>query len=58
MKNLTIRAFVLALAITGAAATTVSKASTPAKAHVAAMTEPGSPTPVCKPSDPSLCGID
>lgn len=57
MKNI-VRAFVLTLAVASMTATTVSKASTPSKTAVSAMTEPGSPTPVCKPSDPSLCGID
>lgn len=58
MKNLVIRAFVLTLALSGVAATSVSKASTPAKAKLAMMTEPGSPAPVCAPSDPSHCGMD
>lgn len=58
MKTFAVRAFVLTLALAGVAATTVSKASTPGKAKLAMMTEPGSPAPVCAPSDPSHCGMD
>ncbi len=58
MKQFTIRAFVLTLALAGIAATSVSKASTPSKVKVAAMVEPGSSAPLCLPSDPSHCGLD
>ncbi len=59
MKNFTVRAFVLTLAIAGAVATSVSSAST--NKHMTAkvsFTDPTTPAPVCKPSDPSHCGMD
>lgn len=58
MKNLTVRAFVLALAVTGAVATSVTSAA--AKTHkiaTAAFTEPTSPAPLCKPNSGNTCGI-
>jgi len=54
----TVRAFVFTLALAGVAATTASKASTPVMAKTAMLTQPGSPAPVCAPSDPSHCGMD
>jgi hypothetical protein len=53
MKNI-VRAFVLALAITGAFATTHANASsaTTVTAKTSAM-----PVPSCPPSDPNGCGI-
>jgi hypothetical protein len=58
MKQFTVRAFVLTLALTGIAATSVSKASTPSKAKISAspMSVPG--LPVCPPHDPNACGLD
>ncbi len=58
MMKFTVRAFVFALALAGMAATSVSNASTPDKTKIAMMTQPGSPAPVCAPSDPSHCGMD
>ena len=52
--KLTIRAFVLALLVTGAAATTVN-ASTQSK--VTATRVSLLPIPVCAPDDPNACGI-
>jgi hypothetical protein len=58
MMKFTVRAFVFALALTGMAATSVSTASTLNKTKTAMLTQPGSPAPVCAPSDPSHCGMD
>jgi hypothetical protein len=59
MKNFTIRAFVLTLAIAGAVATSVSSAAISHKhTTVVAMTDPTSPVPICAPSDPTHCGMD
>ena len=57
MKKLTVRAFVLTLALTGAAATTVSNAATP-KHNALAFSNPSSPAPVCAPSSGETCGLD
>jgi len=54
MKNNLIRAFVVTLALAGFGATTVS-AHTAAKAKLSATTNES--TPLCAPSDPSLCGL-
>lgn len=54
MKNL-VRAFVVALVLTGAAASTMTSAHASTKitaAKVSAM-----PTPMCAPGDPTGCGI-
>jgi hypothetical protein len=53
MKTLTIRAFVVALALVGFASTAHSK--TTGHAFVAAAA--GFPMPMCPPSDPNACGI-
>jgi len=59
MKSLTIRAFVLTLAIAGAVATSVSSASMHKNMTAkVSFTDPSSPAPLCKPSDPSHCGMD
>jgi len=52
MKITFVRALVVALALAGFSATTVS-AKTTVKAAVNAV-----PTPLCPPSDPNGCGID
>jgi hypothetical protein len=55
MKNL-VRAFVVVLVLTGAAASTqTSSASTQNK--VAATRTSMLPVPVCAPDDPNACGI-
>jgi hypothetical protein len=55
MKNI-VRAFVLVLAITGAAASTqISSASAQTKITVAKTS--ALPVPTCAPSDPNACGI-
>ncbi len=52
-----IRAFVVVLALTGAAASTqISSASTHAKVAVAKTS--AFPIPMCDPNDPNACGID
>ena len=57
MKKLTVRAFVLTLALTGVAATTVSNAATP-KHKAVAFSDPSGPAPVCMPSSGQTCGLD
>ena len=55
--KIVIRAFVVALALTGAVASTqISSASTQTKV-VAAKTS-AFPVPMCDPNDPNACGID
>jgi hypothetical protein len=56
MKNL-VRAFVVVLALTGAAAST-QIASASAKAKVIAPKISAIPIPMCPPDDPGACGID
>jgi hypothetical protein len=52
-----IRAFVVALALTGAVASThISTAS--AQTKVAAAKTSAFPVPMCDPNDPNACGID
>ncbi|MFT3971935.1 MAG: hypothetical protein QM699_00185 [Amaricoccus sp.] len=59
MKNLTIRAFVLTLAITGAVASSVaSKAATKNHTVKVAFVDTSTPAPLCSPRSASLCGID
>jgi hypothetical protein len=53
--NVIIRSLVIALAVTGAIATTYSSAA-PAKATVSAKTS-AMPVPTCPPGDPDGCGI-
>ncbi|WP_213804822.1 hypothetical protein [Granulicella sp. dw_53] len=56
MKNI-VRAFVVVLALTGAAASTqIASASNQTKV-IAAKTS-AVPTPMCPPDDPDACGID
>ena len=56
MKNL-VRAFVVVLALTGAAASTqITSAS--AKTKVIAPKISAIPIPMCPPDDPGACGID
>ena len=55
MKLNLIRAFVVALAITGAAATAHSKTT---GTTLQATTTNGLPPAACLPSDPSNCGIN
>ena len=57
MKKLTVRAFVLTLALTGVAATSVSNAATP-KHKAVAFSDPSGPAPVCMPSSGQTCGLD
>jgi hypothetical protein len=54
MKNTMIRAFVIALALTGAVSTAHSK--TAARAFRAGNGS-GYPVPMCPPNDPQGCGI-
>jgi hypothetical protein len=55
MKTI-IRAFVLALVVTGAAASTqIVSASNQTKITVAKVS--AMPTPMCPPDDPNACGI-
>jgi hypothetical protein len=53
MKTLTVRAFVVALALVGFASTAHSKTTGRAVVTSAA----GFPQPMCPPSDPNACGI-
>jgi hypothetical protein len=54
MKNIFIRAFVIALAITGATASAHIKAS----GHAVVANASAFPVPMCGPRDPNGCGID
>ena len=54
--KLTVRAFVLALVVTGAAATTMT-ASTSAQNKVVATRVSVLPVPSCAPDDPNACGL-
>jgi hypothetical protein len=54
--KLTVRAFVLALIVTGAAATTMT-ASTSAQNKVVATRVSLLPVPTCAPDDPNACGM-
>ncbi|MFC6646696.1 hypothetical protein ACFQBQ_14095 [Granulicella cerasi] len=59
MKNFTVRAFVLTLALTGAVASTVSsKAATKSNTTKVTFLDPSTPAPMCSPKSASLCGID
>ncbi len=55
MKNNIVRLFVMTLAIAGFSATTVSAHQTSKTAKISATTHQS--TPLCVPSDPSLCGL-
>ena len=59
MKNFTVRAFVLTLALAGIAATSVSAATT-SKTHKAttSLTDPTGPAPTCAPNSGDTCGLD
>jgi hypothetical protein len=54
--KLAVRALVLALVVTGAAATTLT-ASAPAPVKVVATRVSLLPIPSCAPDDPNACGI-
>ncbi len=54
MKNFTIRAFVIALALTGAVSTAHSKDT----GRVMVSSASAYPTPLCPRNDPNGCGID
>jgi len=54
MKNLTIRAFVVALALTGAVSTAHSKTT----GHAVVASASALPTPLCPWNDPNGCGIE
>jgi hypothetical protein len=56
MKNI-VRAFVIVLALTGAAAST-QIASASSQTKVAAAKTSAMPTPMCPLNDPDACGID
>ncbi len=56
MKNL-VRAFVVVLVLTGAAASTQIASASSQKTIAAAKTS-AMPTPACPPDDPNACGID
>ena len=51
-----VRTLVIALAVTGAIATTCANASS-AKATVSVAKTSAMPAPVCPPNDPNGCGI-
>jgi hypothetical protein len=51
-----VRAFVVALVLTGAAASTQTTSAS-AKANVIAPKTAGMPIPVCPPKDPNACGF-
>jgi ribosomal protein L17 len=51
-----VRSLVIALALTGAIATTVAKAA-PAKTTVTIAKTSATPIPACEPSDPGDCGM-
>jgi hypothetical protein len=55
MKNI-VRSLVIALAVTGAVATSYANGST-SKATVAVSKTSAMPVPSCAPSDPNGCGI-
>ena len=55
MKNI-VRAFVVVLALTGAAASTQTASASQAKLTVA-KTSSMLPIPSCPPNDPNACGI-
>jgi hypothetical protein len=52
-----VRAFVVALALTGAAAST-QISSAKAETRVTVAKTSAFPTPMCDPNDPNACGID
>lgn len=54
--NVIVRSLVIALAVTGAIATTAANGST-AKATVVASKTSAMPVPRCPPGDPDGCGI-
>jgi hypothetical protein len=54
MKTLTIRAFVIALALVGAVSTAHSKTT----GHAVVASASSFPQPMCPPNDPKGCGID
>lgn len=59
MKSFTARLSVVALALTGfAASTVVSYASTKKHEVKPPVFGPTSPCPMCKPSNPAPCGLD
>lgn len=50
-----VRAFIVVLAIAGAAATTQVSSATPSKVTIAKVS--ALPIPMCAPDDPNACGI-
>ena len=59
MKSLSVRLSVLALALTGfAASTVVSRAAAAHKATPAVVAMGTTPMAMCMPRDPSHCGLD
>ena len=55
--KLTAQAFVLALVVTGAAATTMTASTSAQNNKVVASRVSLLPTPTCAPDDPNACGI-
>ena len=55
--NVILRSLVIALAVSGAIATTYSSAA-PAKATVRATKTSAMPVPRCAPGDPNGCGLN
>jgi hypothetical protein len=55
MKNI-VRAFVVVLALTGAAATTMTPSAS-AQHKITATRTSMLPVPMCPPSDPNACGM-
>ena len=56
MKNI-VRAFVVVLVLTGAAASTRTSSATAKSIAAASVQSNAMPTPVCDPNDPGLCAL-
>jgi hypothetical protein len=56
MKNI-VRAFVVVLVLTGAAATTLTPSASAAQHKVTPTRTSMIPVPTCAPSDPNACGM-
>jgi len=56
MKHV-VRAFVVALVLTGAVATTQTSSASPSAKKVAVARTSMLPIPVCPPDDPNACGM-
>ena len=56
MKNI-VRAFIVVLALTGAAASTQASSASTTKISAGATKTSALPIPVCAPDDPNACGM-